>query len=246
MTFTITKLRLAIAILVVAVLAPATALAVHSWPDVPDDKFYAEAVAWAKANGMTVGCNGGTGFCPDNPVTRGENITFAKRYDDLVVQPALTTLTGDVATNTADIATNAADIAGLPVGPTLYIARELDSSFQGLPQNTDTDLGSLAVPAGTYLFTARVLVNNNAASAGSFDCTLAAGGDQDDFSGGGITIGVDDDREIASLQFAETLATAGNVTLSCKSGTSSSNAGRVVISALKIDGFTETVINPAP
>ena len=40
MTFTITKVKLAIAILVVAVLAPATAFAVHSWPDVDDGRFY--------------------------------------------------------------------------------------------------------------------------------------------------------------------------------------------------------------
>ena len=45
---------------------------------------------------MTTGCNGGTAFCPEDPVTRGENITFAKRYDDLVVQPAVRRTTDDL------------------------------------------------------------------------------------------------------------------------------------------------------
>ena len=83
-------------ILVALVLGATAAYATHSWPDVPDNKFYAESVAWAKANGMTTGCEGGSNFCPDRGVTRGENITFAKRYDDLVVQPALQALEVEV------------------------------------------------------------------------------------------------------------------------------------------------------
>ena len=89
MTINLTKGKLAAAVFVIAVLAPTTALAVDSWSDTPDGAFYHDAVTWAKGNGMTTGCNGGTGFCPDDGVTRGENITFAKRYDDIVVQPFL-------------------------------------------------------------------------------------------------------------------------------------------------------------
>lgn len=92
-TLIVTKLHLAIAVFAIALLAPATAMAVDSWSDTPDDAFYHDAVTWAKGNGMTAGCNDGTGFCPDRIVTRGENITFAHRYDTLVVQPALTSLT---------------------------------------------------------------------------------------------------------------------------------------------------------
>jgi len=73
----------------VAVLVPSVVLATHTWPDVPDGRFYTAAVEWAQANGMTTGCDGGTNFCPDRGVSRAENLTYAKRYDDLVVQPAL-------------------------------------------------------------------------------------------------------------------------------------------------------------
>lgn len=78
------------AMLLVAVVSSGVALATDSFSDVPDGQFYTEAVAWAKANGMTTGSPAGSDtFKPLDGVTRGENITFAKRYDDFVVQPAL-------------------------------------------------------------------------------------------------------------------------------------------------------------
>ena len=105
MTITITKGKLAAAVVAVALLIPATAFATHSWPDVDDGAFYAEAVEWAKGNGMTTGCDGGTNFCPNDGVTRGENLTFAKRYHDLVAVPARPKITrlfyGDSTTDTS-------------------------------------------------------------------------------------------------------------------------------------------------
>lgn len=111
MTVTITKLHLAIAVIAIAVLAPATtAVAFHVFDDVSDDRFFSDAVEWAFDNGITTGTSATT-FEPDANVTRGQNVTFAKRYDDNIVQPALTDLSSDIATNAAAIATNAAAIA---------------------------------------------------------------------------------------------------------------------------------------
>ena len=110
MTITLTKTKLALAVLAVAMLVPATALATHVFSDVPDGAFYADPVDWAFNNSITTG-KSATSFAPLDDVTRGESVTFLKRYDDNIVQPALTTLTGDVATNTTDIATNTTDIA---------------------------------------------------------------------------------------------------------------------------------------
>ena len=81
MTITITKWRLAFAIVTVALLAPATALATHIFDDVEDGKFYADPVEWAFTNGITTG-KSPTIFAPDDGVTRGESVTFLKRYDD--------------------------------------------------------------------------------------------------------------------------------------------------------------------
>jgi len=65
-----------------------TAIATHVFNDVPDGAFYAEAAEWAAENEITLGC-GNNNFCPNRNVTRGENITFAQRYDENVVQPSL-------------------------------------------------------------------------------------------------------------------------------------------------------------
>ncbi|MFT5202406.1 MAG: hypothetical protein ACI9C1_001794 [Candidatus Aldehydirespiratoraceae bacterium] len=105
MTFTITRAKLFGAIAALVLIIPSTAYAAHIFGDVEDGRFYAEATEWALDNGITVGCGGGGNFCPDDGVTRGENITFAWRYDDLIVQPALTAL------ETADDATEAAAAA---------------------------------------------------------------------------------------------------------------------------------------
>ena len=46
--------------------------------DVPTDSYYAEAVAWASANGVTEGVGSGL-FAPDSDCTRGQIVTFLYR-----------------------------------------------------------------------------------------------------------------------------------------------------------------------
>ena len=100
MTIRLTKTQLAVvAIVVVALFLPATAVATHVFSDVPDDRFYADPVEWAAANLITTG-TGPTTFEPDRNVTRGESVTFLKRYDDNIVQPALTAIRTDLAGST--------------------------------------------------------------------------------------------------------------------------------------------------
>jgi len=72
----------------VAVLVPSVALATHTFSDVPDGTYYTGAVEWAADNGITTGTSATT-FSPDDPVTRAQNVTFAHRYDQNIVQPAL-------------------------------------------------------------------------------------------------------------------------------------------------------------
>jgi S-layer homology domain len=121
MTIIITKTKLALAILAIALLAPAAALANNIFADVDDGAFYADPVDWAFNNNITTGKTP-TSFAPLDNVTRGESVTFLKRYDDNIVQPALATLTGDVAANTSSI----------DALPTIYTARV----------NSDGSLGS--------------------------------------------------------------------------------------------------------
>jgi hypothetical protein len=70
-----------------AVLAlPGSALATHVFEDVDDDRFYAEPIEWAAERGITNGTSPTT-FSPLDPVTRGESVTFLKRYHDSTIVP---------------------------------------------------------------------------------------------------------------------------------------------------------------
>lgn len=69
-----------------AVALPAVALAATPFDDVDPSAFYADAVEWAYDNGITTGTSATT-FEPDANVTRGQNVTFAKRYHDNIAQP---------------------------------------------------------------------------------------------------------------------------------------------------------------
>ena len=149
------------AMLLVAVVSSGIAMATHSFTDVPDDAFYTDAVAWAKANGMTTGSPAGADtFKPLDGVTRGENITFAKRYDDFVVQPALAALEAQVAPLTNSVAA--------------FVGGELALS---IPDNTDV-VGksiSLTAPAeGILLVTATADVQATA-PASTPRCSLTTG-----------------------------------------------------------------------
>jgi hypothetical protein len=86
--FTLTRTRLALLIVAVALLVPAVAVASHVFDDVDDGRFFAGPVEWAATNGITTGTTATT-FEPDRGVTRGESVTFLKRYHDNIVTPAL-------------------------------------------------------------------------------------------------------------------------------------------------------------
>ena len=97
----ITKSKLALSVLVVSLLVPAVALASHVFDDVPDGKFYSEPVQWAFDNGVTTGTSATT-FSPDDPVTRGQNVTFMYRHQKQVIDPLLDDIRNNV--NTAQTA----------------------------------------------------------------------------------------------------------------------------------------------
>ena len=181
--------RLLVGFVAVAVLVPSVVLATHTFSDVPDGTYYTEAVAWAKGNGMTTGCDGGTNFCPDRGVTRAENITFAKRYDDLVVQPALDAIdtaidanttaadtaqtTADTAQMTADTAQTTADAADAP-DRVVWVADDGTGDFlllsTALASITDASASNpyvVRIAPGEYTETATVALKTYVAVEGS-------------------------------------------------------------------------------
>ena len=80
--------KILLGVVIVALAGVSTAGAIDKFTDVPDGKFYHDPVGWAADNGITTGTSPTT-FEPERGVTRGESVTFLKRYDDNIVQPAL-------------------------------------------------------------------------------------------------------------------------------------------------------------
>lgn len=113
MTIIITKTKLALGILAM-VLVGATVVAASDgvFTDNPSGTYYHDPVEWAYDNGITTGTSATT-FSPMDPVTRGQNVTFAYRYDQNIVQPALEDIEENVATLASDVSN----------APRVYFAR---------------------------------------------------------------------------------------------------------------------------
>ena len=107
MTIIISKTKLALGVLAM-VLIGATVVAAGDGPftDNPDGTYYHDPVEWAYDNGVTTGTSATT-FSPMDPVTRGQNVTFAYRYDQNIVQPAFDTIDDNFDIVTSDISDNA-------------------------------------------------------------------------------------------------------------------------------------------
>lgn len=97
MTIIITKTKLALGILAMVLVGATVAAASDGvFTDNPSGTYYHDPVEWAYDNGITTGTSATT-FSPMDPVTRGQNVTFAYRYDQNIVQPALEDLEADIA-----------------------------------------------------------------------------------------------------------------------------------------------------
>ena len=114
MTIIITKTKLTLGILA-GVLVGATVVAASDgvFTDNPSGTYYHDPVEWAYDNGITTGTSATT-FSPMDPVTRGQNVTFAYRYDQNIVQPALDVLE-----------------AGPEISHFLYMTTHTDNSVTG-------------------------------------------------------------------------------------------------------------------
>lgn len=74
------KVWLGLVVIGIALLGGGYALGQNtpSFTDVPDGHYAEDAIAWAVANGITVGCSD-TQFCPDALLTRAQAVTFLYR-----------------------------------------------------------------------------------------------------------------------------------------------------------------------
>ena len=99
------------------IVAPLTAIASHSFDDVPISNTFHADIAWLADAGVTKGCNppANTEFCPNDNVSRGQMSAFMRRFAQYIdaedgtpalADHATTAGSADSAT-TADNATNA-------------------------------------------------------------------------------------------------------------------------------------------
>ncbi|HEX6221032.1 MAG TPA: S-layer homology domain-containing protein, partial [Acidimicrobiia bacterium] len=103
--------RLAAIVGVLALIAaPMTALATHSFDDVPNSHTFHGDIAWMKASGVTKGCNppANSLYCPEDDVTRGQMSAFMRRFAQYLGAEDGTPAQADNA-STADSATTAGD-----------------------------------------------------------------------------------------------------------------------------------------
>ena len=157
MTIVVTKTKLALAVLAVAMLVPAAALASNVFADVDDGAFYADPVEWAFNNNITTG-KSATSFAPLDNVPRGESVTFLQRYDTNTVQPA--------------IAARDAQIAGLTSSTAVF---EGGNFNQPIITTTDEIGKSITITApadGVILITATADVEGTAADT-TARCSLS-------------------------------------------------------------------------
>lgn len=135
---------------VLAVAIPTIALAASPFDDIDPAAFYADAVEWAYDNNITTGTSPTT-FSPDDNVTRGQNVTFAKRYHDNIVAPAL----ADV---DAELDALSGDVDGLDI-PTVHSAWVAPSGGASSVGTTD-GVTSETTGTGRYVVTFPTEVTN--------------------------------------------------------------------------------------
>ena len=166
--------RLLAGFVAVAVLVPSVVLATHTFSDVPDGTYYTAAVSWAADNGITTGTSATT-FSPDASVTRAQNVTFAYRYDQNIVQPALDDIDTAIDANTtaANTAQTTADAADAP-DRVVWVADDGTGDFlllsTALASISDASVSNpyvVRIAPGEYTETATVALKTYVAVEGS-------------------------------------------------------------------------------
>ena len=214
MTIIISKTKLALGVLA-TVLIGATVVAAGDGPftDNPDGTFYHESVNWAYATGVTTGTSATT-FSPEQAVTRAQNVTFAYRYDQNVVQPALEALQAEVDALEASLATMQSELdtaeASLATAESdlesaeTNIANLADVYFIEVAADgtkEDGSFGTSATKTGTGVYEVEFPVDDTA------DCTWSATiaqkqslfGDPSDTDEGEISVETDFDFVVAAF-----------------------------------------------
>ena len=198
------RVRLVVAAVSVVALGASAALAATAFDDVGSGSFYEDATAWAKDEGLTVGCNSpdgstpGSRFCPNSGVNRAQNITFTYRHQTLVIDPLLDDIRGDVAAAAAaaDAAQAAADAAPAQVVWVAGSGGDFTSLSAALASITDASASKpyvVRIAPGEYAETSTVALKDHVDVEGSGEgvttITCACGGADSDAAAATVSAG---------------------------------------------------------
>jgi hypothetical protein len=152
---------------VALVVAPLTAVATHSFTDVPDTHTFHDDIEWLKDSDVTRGCNppANTLFCPEDNVKRSQMAAFMKRFAEYLGASDGTPAQAD----NADTAVTAG---------TAYEAINGDLiTLTGTSSGTADSIATLdGLPAGAYLVTATWHTTAHGGGAGArIVCDVTAG-----------------------------------------------------------------------
>jgi hypothetical protein len=209
------------------IVAPLTAVATHSFDDVPNDNTFHDDIAWLKDAAVTLGCNppDNDQYCPDDNVTREQMAAFMRRLAENQVVDA-GTLDG----------TEASDLMSAA-----HVATTED--IIAVPTSSTVDVMTLTLAPGSYLIQARASVNQNSGVAGrNITCTLSAGSTSQtnqnfwtEPNGGIDTLDV-------SFMIVNTFDATGDAVLSCTGGANwNGNVLDPTISAVSVNDISVNV-----
>jgi hypothetical protein len=145
------------------IVAPLTAIASHSFTDVPDTNTFHADIAWLADAGVTKGCNppANTEFCPNDNVSRGQMSAFLKRLSEGKIVDAATAVNAD----------NADTLDGLDSTEiTSLVWASTDNELEGTSVVSDvaaeTNSVAINVPVdGVLVISGMSYLNNDGSSA---------------------------------------------------------------------------------
>ena len=211
------------------IVAPLTAVATHSFDDVPNDNTFHDDIAWLKDAAVTLGCNppDNDEYCPEDNVTREQMAAFMRRLAENRVVDA----------DTVDGA-HASDLMS-----EAHLATT--EGLVNVPTSSTVDVMTLTLPPGSYLIQARVSVNQNGGSAGrNITCTLTAGSTSQTNQNFWTEPNTGIDTLDVSFMVVHTFGATGDAVLSCAAGANwTGNVLDPTISAVSVNEVSANVLS---
>jgi hypothetical protein len=207
---------------------PIAVSAAGGFTDVADDNIFKADIEWMAANDITRGCNPPTNdkFCPSSVVTRETMSAFMHRLGVNKVVDAATAVEADNA-DTLD--------GNAPADLTSDAFSTFKDAAVPMPSAYGTVLELKNLPAGNYVFMAKTYMQSDAQQGVA--CRLVAGDQWDQVV---ATLEAFHNVPAAFNVVANIASDGGSAVLQCQDFGASANVFHTKITAIGVDGLTNT------